>query len=283
MGTILQCPAPTTDGAQVTLETSGFDKKLAVTDNLVQELATAFDEHTHAYSEITSNTHTHGLSALSDYLAPNDNLTDLGSGAKRWKDIYAGNAVIQTSDRNYKEDIQDIENSWAFLSALHPCEFKFKGGSRVHTGFIAQDVKENLPKDYAIYCEQNGVCGLRYEEAIAPIVDCVQDLHAGIVNLRNYVDCYRDVESGDSAAMSDRLDMVQKDVKQLAAVVQDLPCPASVVLKPLEESLHKAVTDLEQKLWTVVSRKVEEPVKQTNWLGWAAVGISIISVLLRFV
>lgn len=279
MGTILQCPAPTTDGAQVTLDTSGFDKKLAVTDNLVQELATAFDEHTHAYSEITSNTHTHGLSTLSDYLAPNDNLTDLGSGAKRWKDIYAGNAVIQTSDRNYKEDIQDIENSWAFLSALRPCEFKFKGGSRVHTGFIAQDVKENLPKDYAIYCEQNGVCGLRYEEAIAPIVWCVQDLadsmmnnnrdigdlQAEIVNLRNYVDCYRDVESDDSAATSNRLDMVQKDVKRL------------------EESLHKTIADLEQKLYAVASRKAEEPVKQTNWLGWAAVGISIISVLLRFV
>ena len=72
-------------------------------------------------------------------------------------------------------------------------------------------------------------------------------------------------------------------IAALTKVVETLPRAESVDLKPLEESFHKSITDLEQKLWTVASRKVEEPVKPTNWLGWAAVGISIISVLLRFV
>ena len=174
---IQMVPPAQTTGAAVTLDVSTFDKKLAGTDNLVQELAEKFDEHAHAYSEITSNTHSHDMSALTNFLAPDDNLTDLGSALKRWKDIYAGNAVIQTSDRNYKQNIEAMGNPWDYLGPLSPVTFQYKGGKRIHTCFIAQDVKAAMgERDWAIFCEQDGVCGLRYEEAIAPIVACIKDL-----------------------------------------------------------------------------------------------------------
>jgi len=179
---IQMVPPAQTTGAAVTLDTSSFDKKLAGTDNLVQELAEKFDEHAHAYSEITSNTHSHDMSALTNFLAPDDNTTDLGSALKRWKDIYAGNAVIQTSDRNYKTDIEmlGVADCWNFVGSLNPVSFRFKGGKRTHTGFIAQEVRDSLSrsgKDFAMFVEQEGVCGLRYEEAIAPVVGCIMDLH----------------------------------------------------------------------------------------------------------
>lgn len=95
-----------------------------------------------------------------------DNTCDLGNSAKRFKDIYATNATINTSDRNAKQDISVIEDK--LLDAwgnINPVTFRLissveqKGDeARVHTGYIAQDVKEELDKygidacKYGLFC-----------------------------------------------------------------------------------------------------------------------------------
>ena len=91
---------------------------------------------------------------------------NLGTSSNKWKDIYATNATINTSDRNAKQDIAIIDdkllNAW---SNINPVLFKFKDSvekkgddARVHAGYIAQDVKEELNKhgidacDYGLFC-----------------------------------------------------------------------------------------------------------------------------------
>jgi len=74
----------------------------------------------------------------------------LGSSANPTTNIYSQNAVIVTSDRNYKEEVSDIDDklldAWAkvgFKSYKMKAAIAEKGDeARVHFGFIAQDIIE---------------------------------------------------------------------------------------------------------------------------------------------
>lgn len=86
---------------------------------------------------------------------------NLGSANALWKRVYAANASISTSDRRLKEDIKTQDSRYEKLfDNLKPVSYKWKGEGhdRVHTGFIAQDVKKamdiaNLSStDFAAFC-----------------------------------------------------------------------------------------------------------------------------------
>lgn len=86
----------------------------------------------------------------------NDNSLYLGSSRARWKQIYAINSSISTSDRNEKYDISyigkesefDTETSdellKSFIMRMNPVVFKRTNGEsgRPHHGMIAQDIEE---------------------------------------------------------------------------------------------------------------------------------------------
>jgi hypothetical protein len=132
---------------------------------------------------------------------------DLGSSTARWKDIYATNTTIQTSDRNLKEDIQDCDLGLNFINQLSPVSFKRIDGTsgRKHYGLIAQDVEEVLNGSDAAFLIKSPVIeektvqitnpetgeledsiqtadtgeivyGLRYGELIAPMIKAIQEL-----------------------------------------------------------------------------------------------------------
>ena len=94
------------------------------------------------------------------------NSVNLGTPTKKWKDIYAANATINTSDRNAKTSIKNIDDNileaWDNVSLV---SFKFKDAvekkgdeARIHMGYIAQDIQEELNKhgidacDYGLFC-----------------------------------------------------------------------------------------------------------------------------------
>lgn len=98
-----------------------------------------------------------------------------------------GNSWISSSDKELKEDIQDIAEVYdALFDKLVPVTYKWKAGTsgRTHVGFVAQDVKKATEesglttKEFAAYVhfdetEKNGeiipeTCGIRYEE-ITPL------------------------------------------------------------------------------------------------------------------
>lgn len=125
---------------------------------------------------------------------------NLGDGAHRWATVYAVTGSINTSDKNEKKDIQELDEQYSkdIIMGLKPVSYKFiaNDSNRTHNGFIAQDIEESLTsmglttQDFAavckwqkVYCE-DGVndipiegeysYGLRYEELIAPLVKVVQ-------------------------------------------------------------------------------------------------------------
>ena len=125
---------------------------------------------------------------------------NLGNGSHRWATIYAVTGSINTSDKNEKKDIQELDEQYSkdIIMGLKPVSYKFikNDSNRTHNGFIAQDIEESLTnmglttQDFAavckwqkVYCE-DGVnetpiegeysYGLRYEELIAPLVKVVQ-------------------------------------------------------------------------------------------------------------
>lgn len=127
---------------------------------------------------------------------------NLGSSSSKWKDIYATNGTIQTSDRDEKNSIEVLPSEYNDLfDDLKPVRYKLNAGTsdRYHTGFIAQDILESLNKvnltsqDFAGVCiskttDDEGVehesCGLRYDELIALCVDQIQKLKKEIEELK---------------------------------------------------------------------------------------------------
>jgi len=100
-----------------------------------------------------------------------DNGIDLGNGSYRWRVVYAGTGAINTSDKNMKDNIQDLEKAEIEVaSELSDMikTFKFKDAieekgdkARIHTGFIAQEVEEVFSKygleamRYGLLCIDN--------------------------------------------------------------------------------------------------------------------------------
>ena len=94
---------------------------------------------------------------------------DLGSGNRRWDDIFATNGTINTSDITLKQDIASLTDaemkaakrlSAVFKTYRWKSKVEKKGdAARTHTGIIAQTVKTEMeaegldPEKYAFYCK----------------------------------------------------------------------------------------------------------------------------------
>ena len=140
-----------------------------------------------------------------------DNAKDLGGGATRWDDVYATNGTIQTSDRNEKQDIEelsDAEQRVAVVAKGLMRKFRWinsvaeKGdNARTHFGIIAQDLQDALTaegldaSDYAMFTSntwweldgetyeteeeapegatENTRLGVRYSELLAFIISAI--------------------------------------------------------------------------------------------------------------
>ena len=81
-----------------------------------------------------------------------DDAQDFGSSSKRWDDIYATNTTIQSSDRELKQDIEEL--SEAETHVAQACKgllrkYRWKDAvaqkgdeARIHFGIIAQDLED---------------------------------------------------------------------------------------------------------------------------------------------
>ena len=130
------------------------------------------------------------------------NTNTLGSKDVWWSGAYLGSSAIVTSDKNVKNSIDSISESYsAIFDALIPVSYKYNDGTsnRTHTGFIAQDVKAAIEnaglttQDFAAYCDwinKDGSigCALRYEEFIALCVNEIQKLKKCIKELESKIE-----------------------------------------------------------------------------------------------
>jgi len=179
---ILQLVAQASGGSSYT---QNLNIDLNATNNTLQTQFGTGDQ----VGVVLSNSNGGAGSETGAYYPKSDNKTTLGLSTNRWSVVYAGTGSINTSDRNLKEEIQDLSD--AELRVAQACKglvksFKFKGGTRKHIGVIAQDVRDAFSAegldahDYGLFCsdtwtdEETGEevtqLGIRYEELLAFII-----------------------------------------------------------------------------------------------------------------
>lgn len=76
-----------------------------------------------------------------------DAVSRLGTSSRLWREVYAEVGTINTSDRRKKNSITyDLTKYEKFFLELKPTPYKMNNGTsnRLHIGFIAQDIEENL-------------------------------------------------------------------------------------------------------------------------------------------
>ena len=123
-----------------------------------------------------------GIEIMNNTLRPtNDNLLNLGTGARRWKAIYAMTDVISTSDAREKHDIEDIPekvlNAWEKVNFK---QFKYNEIDETYFGVIAQDVirafeSEGLNAlDYGLVVFSHDRFAVRYRECSILEAACVR-------------------------------------------------------------------------------------------------------------
>lgn len=122
-------------------------------------------------------------------------------------------SLATDSDKNVKKDISklDIDETAKFVYGLTPSEFRYVNGNRLHHGFIAQEVKQNMGdndwglfidksintsnyNDQMVYSatgesktEKTAKYSLRYEELIADLVATCQSLNKRLIELENEI------------------------------------------------------------------------------------------------
>lgn len=137
-----------------------------------------------------------GRFSFSDSPTPSsDGSVTLGRSTVRWGDVYSQNATINTSDANFKKDVEyGLDRFLPVFDALRPVSFKFIDGQsdRTHMGIIAQDLEKtlselNIPtKDFAAFIKSWGIdeetkesgyrYAIRYGEFIPLLIYQVQKI-----------------------------------------------------------------------------------------------------------
>ena len=134
-----------------------------------------------------------------------DNVIDLGSSGVRFDDIFATNGTIQTSDRNEKQDIEelsDAEKRVAVVAKGLMRKFRWKSAvaekgddARTHFGIIAQDLQDAFTAesldagDYAMF-----ISSTWWEKEIS--VDAVEADEANDIEAK---DAYTYIDTKDEA------------------------------------------------------------------------------------
>lgn len=145
-----------------------------------------------------------------------ESYTNLGGPNHRWRNVFATNGEIVTSDRNRKIDIQPLSNKYIeIFDMLEPVSYKMVNGDRTHTGFIAQDVEKAVKKVGLTSEDFSGLCmdaktivdendniinvlddnnnqvmmyGLRYNEFIALNTAKIKQLEQLVLQLQNEIE-----------------------------------------------------------------------------------------------
>jgi hypothetical protein len=141
------------------------------------------------------------VNKIDDDLEPyDDNLTDLGTALYRFKNIYAGNGTIQTSDARMKKNISNLTYGIETVMKLRPVSYNWKdqrAGLGRQIGFIAQEVETVLPEAvvHSRMTESQrkralkagkpvpaitDPYGMRYEEIIPVLTKAIQEQQAKI-------------------------------------------------------------------------------------------------------
>jgi hypothetical protein len=135
------------------------------------------------------------INAATDFYPEANNGSNLGRSANKWTAVYAVNGTIQTSDATLKTlhgSTHSVGLGIDFVRKLRPVAYTWTDtpNDRMHTGFIAQDVKKLLDENHQDWFGWNQGAdddqshqSLSYTEFIAPIVAAIQDVDTRLSTL----------------------------------------------------------------------------------------------------
>lgn len=203
-----------------------FDKEH--NDSSVIAVSTEFrnNDNKNVTMELVLNNYRNDVLSVSSYVIEGSyygrGIVSLGDEHTKWKELYATNGTIQTSDRNEKNSLVElsVEKAEALIYGSKPTTYMMNSGSsgRIHWGMISQDLEELLEKlgwtslDFAgfikspkmtdpVFDDETGkiikeseviegeyLYSLRYDEFIAPIIKVEQSHNERIKKLETKIE-----------------------------------------------------------------------------------------------
>lgn len=114
---------------------------------------------------------------------------DLGSPSYRWRNVYAGNGTINTSDKRYKQNVQPLHYGLADVLSLSPVSFEWKNmPSKTKLGLIAQDILEIIPEVVDVGNNDDKTLGVYYSDLIPVLIKAIQEQQQIIENQEDKID-----------------------------------------------------------------------------------------------
>jgi len=106
-----------------------------------------------------------------------DNNQTLGSSSNKWKEVWAVNGTIQTSDVRLKQRIANLKYGLRQVMQLRPVSFQWKTGNDMstHLGLIAQEVDAVLPEAVEKSSDANAPLGINYSSLIPVLIKAIQE------------------------------------------------------------------------------------------------------------
>jgi len=147
------------------------------------------------------------IQSSTDFSPITDLGANLGSSAKRWKDVYSVGGMLNTSDKRLKTSIKPLKYGLKEFLKLEPVSFIWKeekvdsfvipdNEKEYKLGFIAQEVQKIIPevivthhwKEYeenpgVLVKEENKRLGMRYSDLIPVAIKAIQEQQVKIDTL----------------------------------------------------------------------------------------------------
>jgi len=111
-----------------------------------------------------------------------DNSQKLGESGSRWKEVWAANGVIQTSDARLKQRITNLRYGLNQVMQLRPVTFQWRDRSdgRTRLGLIAQEVESVMPELIEKGTDAAQSLGMNYTNLIPVLIKAIQEQQASL-------------------------------------------------------------------------------------------------------
>jgi trimeric autotransporter adhesin len=127
-----------------------------------------------------------GNSAVTAVLPGNNCLASLGNAASKWKDVWACNGVIQTSDSRLKTNIAAIHYGLNEVMSMNPVQYNWKEVPHDNRmlGFIAQEMEQIIPESVVAPKNETEFYAMKYDALIPVLTKAIQEQQAQIESLK---------------------------------------------------------------------------------------------------
>ncbi len=146
-----------------------------------------------------------------------DNTSDLGTSTLRFRDIYATNAVIQTSDLRLKKNVKALPYGLHEVLQLRPVTFEWKNSKDESTklGLIAQEIQTVIPEVVNVGNDEQKMLGVKYADLIPVLIKAIQEQNKIIADQKK--------ENGELKAALEKLETqnsnIQADLEQIKKII----------------------------------------------------------------